>query len=321
MTPIRILFVACVLAAPGALAQAPFPSRPVTLTVGFAPGGSTDLAARIVAKKLTENLGQPVVVENRAGAGGNIAAQQIAAAAPNGYTISLASVGPLTVSPALYKDLRYDTKRDIAPITMGMVFPDIFVVNPGVPAKTLGELVALAKAKPGELTYASPGVGGAAHLAGELFKQAAGIEMIHVPYKGGGPAITDLLGGRVTMFPSGPGPAQAYVESGRLRALAVTGPTRISTMPDVPTVAESGYPGFEAMNWYAFVAPAKTPGEILDFWNRELVKVLKDPLVKAELAKHGLEPQPSTREELAAYIERETAKWARVVHEAKIRPE
>jgi tripartite-type tricarboxylate transporter receptor subunit TctC len=321
MKPIRILFVACTLAACGAFAQANFPSHPVTLTVGFAPGGGTDTAARIVAKKLAENIGQAVVVENRPGAGGNIAAQHIAAAAPNGYTISLASVGPLTVSPALYRDLPYDPKRDIAPITMGMVFPNVFVVNPNVPARTLAELVALARSKPGDLTYASPGVGGAAHLAGELFKQAAGIDMIHVPYKGGGPAMTDLLGGRVTMFPSGPSTAQPYIEAGRLRALAVTGPARIATLPSVPTVSESGYPGFEAVNWYAFVAPAKTPREILDFWNRELVKVLNDPSVKADLARHGLEPQPSTREELARYIERETGKWGRVVREAKIQPE
>ena len=321
MKPIRILLLACALAASGAFAQAKFPSRPVTLTVGFAPGGSTDTAARIVAKKLGDNIGQAVVVENRQGAGGNIAAQQIAAAAPDGYTISLASVGPLSVSPALYRSLPYNVKRDIAPITMGMVFPDVFVVNTGGPVKTLAELVALAKAKPGELTYASPGIGGAAHLAGELFKQAAGIDMIHVPFKGGGPAITELLAGRVTMFPSGPSTAQPHIDAGKLRALAVTGLARIPTMPDVPTVAESGYPGFEAMNWYAFVAPAKTPGEILDFWNRELVKVLKDPAVKAELAKHGLEPQPTTREELGRYIDRETEKWGRVIRAAKIQPE
>jgi tripartite-type tricarboxylate transporter receptor subunit TctC len=289
--------------------------------VGFAPGGGTDTAARIVAHKLTENLGVTVVVENRAGAGGNIAAQQIAAAPPDGYSISLSSVGPLTVSPALYKELPYDPKRDLAPITMGMVFPNVFVVNPKVPAKTLAELVALAKAKPGELNYASSGVGGAGHLAGELFKQRAGIDMVHIPYKGGGPAMTDLLGGRVTMYPAVPSTALPHIESGKIRALAVTGPDRLPTMPDVPTVAESGYPGYEAMNWYAFVAPAKTPKEILDFWNRELVKVLKDPAVKADLAKHGLEPQPSSREELARYIDRETEKWARVVREAKITAE
>ncbi len=305
----------------GAFAQDKFPSRTVTLTVGFAPGGGTDTAARIIAKKLSDTLGVSVVVENRAGAGGNIAAQQIATAAPDGYTISLSSVGPLTVSPAMYKDLAYDPKRDIAPITMGMVFPNVFVVHPGVPARTLAEFVALAKTKPGALTYASSGVGGAGHLAGELFKQRAGIDMIHVPYKGGGPAMIDLLGGRVTMYPAVPSTAQQYVESGKLFALAVTGPTRLATMPNVPTVAESGYPGFEAMNWYAFVAPGKTPKDILDFWNRELVKALKDPVINTELAKHGLIPMPGTREELAQYIDRETEKWGKVVREAKITAE
>lgn len=318
---IRFLLAVAAAASAGAWAQANFPSRTVTLTVGFAPGGGTDTAARIVAKKLTENLGQAVVVENKAGAGGNIAAQQIATAAPDGYTISLSSVGPLSVAPALYKSLSYDPKRDIAPLTMGMVFPNVFVVNVDSPAKTLAEFVALAKARPGELTYASSGVGGAGHLAGELFKQAAGIDMIHVPYKGGGPAMTDLLGGRVTMYPAVPSTALPHIQAGKLRALAVTGPARLATMPDVPTVAESGYPGFEAMNWYCFVAPAKTPKEILDFWNRELVKVLKDPAVRADLARHDLEPQPGSREELARYIERETEKWGQVVRRANIKPE
>jgi len=304
-----------------AVAQTNFPSHTVTITVGFAPGGGTDTAARIVAKTLTENLGVSVVVENRAGAGGNIAAQLIANAPPDGYTISLSSVGPLTVAPAMQKDLAYDPKRDIAPITMGMVFPNIFVVNPSVPAKTLAEFVALAKSKPGALSYASSGVGGAGHLAGELFKQRAGIDMVHVPYKGGGPAMTDLLGGRVAMYPAVPSTAQKYIEAGKVIALAVTGPRRLETLPDVPTVAESGYPGFEAMNWYCFVAPGKTPKEILDFWNRELVKVLNDPAVHSDLAKHGLEPQPGTREELAQYIDRETEKWGKVVREAKITPE
>jgi len=318
---ITTLLAAAALAATGALAQSSFPSRTVTLTVGFAPGGGTDTAARIVAQKLAQNIGQSVVVENRAGAGGNIAAQHIATAPPDGYTISLSSVGPLTVSPSLYKSLPYDPKRDIAPLTMGVVFPNVFVINPNVPAKTLAEFVALAKSKPGELNYASSGVGGAGHLAGELFKQAAGIDMVHVPYKGGGPAMTDLLGGRVTMYPAVPSTALPHIQAGKVRALAVTGPKRLPTMPDVPTVAESGYPGFEAMNWYAFVAPAKTPPEILDYWNRELVKVLKDPGVHAALMRDGLEPMPGTREELARYIDRETAKWSKVVHDAKIQPE
>jgi tripartite-type tricarboxylate transporter receptor subunit TctC len=313
------LAAAC-LALP-ALAQGGFPTHSVTLTVGFAPGGGTDTAARIIARKLSENIGQPVVVENRAGAGGNIAAQHIATAPPDGYTIHLTSVGPMAVAPAMQKDLSYDPKRDIAPLTMGVVFPNVIVVHPDVPAKTLSEYVALAKRKPGELNYASSGVGGAGHLTGELFKQRAGIDIVHVPYKGGGPAMTDLLGGRVTMYPAVPSTAAPYIESGKLRALATTGAKRSPTMPNVPTIAESGYPGFEATNWYAFVASSKVPKEILDYWNRELVKVLKDPTVNAELAKHGLEPMPTTREELARYIDRETETWGKVVREAKITAE
>jgi tripartite-type tricarboxylate transporter receptor subunit TctC len=312
---------AALLLAAGAFAQANFPSRAVTLTVGFAPGGGTDTAARIIAKKLGDNIGQPVVVENRAGAGGNIAAQHIASAAPDGYTIHLASVGPMAVAPHMTRNLPYDPKRDIAPITMGVVFPNVIVVHPGVPATTLAEYVALAKQKPGELNYASSGIGGAGHLTGELLKQRAGIDVVHVPYKGGGPAMTDLLGGRVTMYPGVPSTTAPHIEAGKLRALATTGARRTSTMPNVPTVAESGYPGFEATNWYAFVAPGKTPKEILDYWNRELVKVLNDPAVKAELAKHGLEPMPGTREELARYIDKESETWSKVVRDAKITAE
>lgn len=305
-------FAAC------AFAQGFTPTHAVTLTVGFAPGGGTDTMARVVAQKLSQNIGQSVVVENRAGAGGNIAAQHIATSAPDGYTIHLSSVGPLTVAPAMQKSLPYDPKKDIAPITMGAVFPNVFVVHTGVPAKTLAEFVQLAKSQPGKITYASSGVGGAGHLSGELFKLAAGIEMVHVPYKGGGPAMTDLLGGRVDMYAAVPSTALPHVQAGKLRALAVTGPRRLATMPDVPTVAESGYPGFEAVNWYCFVAPGKTPKEIVDYWNREIVKVLNDPQVKAELSKHDLVPDPGTPQDLARYIDSETEKWARVVRAAKI---
>jgi tripartite-type tricarboxylate transporter receptor subunit TctC len=309
------------LAMAGAAHAQAFPARAVTLTVGFAPGGGTDTAARIVAKKLSENIGQSVIVDNRAGAGGNIAAQHIAGAAPDGYTIHLTSVGPMTVAPHIVKNLPYDPKRDIAPITMGVMFPNAFVVHPGIPAATLAEFVALAKQKPGELSYGSAGIGGAGHLAGELFKQRAGVDIVHVPYKGGGPAMTDLLGGRIAMYAAVPSTAAPHIEAGKARALATTGAQRTSAMPNVPTVAESGYPGFEATNWYAFVAPGKTPTEILDFWNREIVKVLKDPQVSGELAKQGLEPAPGTREEFARYIDRENEKWSRVVREAKITAE
>ncbi len=320
--PLRAAAAAAALACcASAVAQSNFPTRPVTLTVGFAPGGGTDTAARIVARKLAENIAQSVVVENRAGAGGNIAAQHIATTAPDGYTIHLSSVGPLTVAPAMTKNLPYDVKRDLAPITMGMVFPNVFVVHAGVPAKTLKEFVELAKQKKGELTYASSGIGGAAHLAGELFKQRAGIDLVHVPYKGGGPAMSDLLGKQVHMYPAVPSTSKPHIDNGKLVALATTGAKRTAIMPNVPTVAEQGYPGFEATNWYAFVASSKVPREILDFWNRELVKALNDPTVVAELAKQGLDPAPGTREELARYIEAETEKWGKVVREAKITAE
>src|SRR4029079_6242787 len=250
---------AAALVVAGAACGQSFPSRPVTLTVGFAPGGGADTAARIVAQKLGENLGQSVVVDNKAGAGGNIAAQHIAMAPPDGYTIHLTSVGPLTVAPHIVKDLAYDPTRDIAPITMGVVFPNVLVVHPAVPAETLAEFVAPAKNKPGQLAYASSGMGSAGHLAGELFKERAGIDVLHIPYKGGGPAVTDLLGGghnlsawsaahgrtaRNDLYGGVPSPVAPHVGAGTARALATTGARRTSTMPSVPTVAESGYPGF-----------------------------------------------------------------------------
>jgi tripartite-type tricarboxylate transporter receptor subunit TctC len=313
------LFTAAALLAAGAQAQQNFPSRPITLLVGFAAGGATDTAARIIAKKLSENLGQSVVVDNRAGAGGNIAHQQVATAAPDGYTILLGSVGPLAVAPHLVKDLPYDPQKDIAPLTMGVVFPNVLVVNPSVPAKTFQEFVALAKAKPGTLEYGSTGVGSASNLAGELLKQRAGIDLIHVPYKGGGAAMPDILGGRIASYWSPPSTALPHINTGKLRPLAVTGLARSPTLPDVPTVAESGYPGFEATNWYAFVAPGKTPPEILERWNRELVKVLNSPDVRDKLLEHGLEPQPGTREALAAYIRKETDTWGKVIKAANIK--
>ena len=322
MRPVVATILAAVaLAIAGAAGAQAFPSRPVTLVVGFAPGGGTDTAARLVARKLTENIGQSVVVENRAGAGGNIAAQHVAAAPPDGYTIHLTSIGPMTVAPHMVKNLPYDPKRDLAPITMGVVFPNMFVVHPGVQAKTLAEFVALTKQKAGEMSYGSAGQGGAGHLAGELFKQRAGIDLVHIPYKGGGPAMNDLLGGRIAMYAAVPSTAAPHIQAGKAHALAVTGLRRLASMPDVPTVAESGYPGFEAVNWYAFVAPGRTPTEILDFWNREIVKALKDPQVNADLQKQGLEAMPGSRDELARYMENESAKWAKVVREAKITAE
>ncbi|HEY5636760.1 MAG TPA: tripartite tricarboxylate transporter substrate binding protein [Burkholderiales bacterium] len=301
-------------------AQGTFPSRAIAMVVGFAPGGGTDTSARIIAKKLGENLGQSVVVENKPGAGGNIAHDLVAKAAPDGHTILLGSVGPLTVAPHMFPKLPYHPQRDLAPITMAVTFTNVLVVQPSVPAKTLQEFVALAKAKPGTLTYGSSGIGGAGHLSGELLRLMAGIDIVHVPYKGGGPAMQDLLGGQIASIFATPISAGPHIKSGRIRAIAVTGPARTAFMPEVPTVAESGYAGYEAMNWYAFVAPARTPKEILARLHVELVKVLNAADVRAELAKHGMESIPGTPEELAKTIERELGIWGRVVREANIKP-
>lgn len=291
--------------------------RPITLMVGFAAGGGTDTAARIIAKKLSENLGLSVVVENKPGAGGNIAHQLMANAKPDGSTILLGSIGPLSIAPHLMK-LPYDPVKDLAPITMGVNFPNVLVVNPTLKVKTLAEYIALAKSKPGGLDYASTGVGSASHMAGELFNQRAGVDILHVPYKGGNPALVDVVGGRVGAYYSTPSSAAPHIATGKVIALATTGLERSEALPDVPTIAESGFPGFNATNWYAFVAPGKTPENILERWNQELVKVLKAPDVHEELVKIGLTPMPGTRQELKDYIASESATWAKVIKERNI---
>ena len=306
------------LFAAGAAAQGAFPSRPIVMVVGFAPGGGTDTAARIIAKAATEALGQSVVVENRAGAGGNIAHEQVAKAAPDGHTILLGSVGPLTVAPHMIKNLPYDPLKDLAPVTMAVTFANVLVAHDGVPVRTLAEYVKLANETPGGLTYGSSGIGGAGHLSGELFRMMSRANIVHVPYKGGGPAMQDLLGRQIASIFATPISAGPHIKSGRIRAVAVTSLQRTGFMPEVPTVAESDYPGFEATNWYAYVLPAKTPGEIVDRWNRELVKILNDPAVRQALLAQGMEPAPTSREAIAAYIKREYDTWAKVVKEANI---
>lgn len=303
-----------------ALAQ-DFPSKKsITLVVGFAAGGSADTAARLIAKKLSDNLGQPVVVDNKAGAGGNIAHQYVANAVADGSVLLLGSIGPLTIAPHLGK-LSYDPLKDLAPVGMGVSFPNVLVVHSGAKIKTLAEFVAAAKKKPASLDYASTGPGSAAHLAGELLNDMAGIDTVHVPYKGGAPALQDVLGERVTAFYAAPPTALPHIESGRLIPLATTGTSRPSYLAQVPTVAEAGYPGFNATNWYAFVAPGKTPKPILDRWNLEINKVLNAPDVKEGLLKHGQSAAPGTREELGRFIASEHAKWGRIVRERKITAE
>ena len=321
---IKPLLLAGLLATLGTLpafAQAPFPSKPITMVVGFAPGGGTDTAARIIAKKLTENTGQNVIVENKSGAGGNIAANHVSKAAPDGYTIILTAPGSVAVAPHQNSNLPYDPRTDLTPITMAVVFPNVLVVHPSVPAKNVAEYIKLSITKPGSLSYGSSGIGNAGHLAGELFKIVTKADITHVPYKGGGPAMADLLGGQVpSVFASAPS-AVPQIKAGKIRALATTGATRSSFLPEVPTVAEAGFPGFEATNWYAYMAPGKTPRAIVELLNRELVKVLNTPEVRNQLLAQGMEPLPMTVDQLGKYIEREYATWGRVVKEAGIQAE
>ena len=301
-----------------AFAQSGYPTRTITMVVGFAPGGGTDTVARIVAKKVGEAVGQTVIVENKAGAGGTVAVHQVAKSAPDGYTIVLANVGSLTVAPYLIAKLPYDPLRDLAPITMAVEFPNVLVVQPSMPAKTLAEFVQLAKASPGKIGYGSSGIGGIGHLAGALLGIVADIDIVHVPYKGGGPAMQDLLGGQIPAMIATPPTALPHVKAGKIRALATTGAARAALMPDVPTVAESGYPGYEATNWYAYLAPAGTPKDVLARLERELVQALHAPDVREQLDRQGMEAKPGTPEELTKTMERELATWGKVVKAAKI---
>jgi len=315
----EILAGACIAAiAPLAAAQE-WPKKPITILVGFAPGGAADHAARVVAKRLAENLGQAVVIENKAGAGGNIAHQSVATAEPDGATILLGSVGPLAIAPHLMK-LPYDPQKDIAPLTMGMNFPNVLVVPPSLGVKTLAEFIALAKRQGRQMNYGSTGAGSASHLAGELFNSRAGTEVVHIPFKGGAPAVNELLAGRLSMYFATMSTAGPHIAAGKMVALATTGLVRAPFLPDLPTVAEA-LPGFTATNWYAFVTSAKVPAPILERWNLELVKALKSPEVHAELTRAGLLPAPGTRDELARYIDSESKTWSRVIAERKITAE
>lgn len=297
-----------------------YPSKPIKLYVGFAPGGGTDITARIIAPKLGEVLGQTVLVENRAGAGGNIATDTLAKSPPDGYTIMLSSVGPLTVSPHMSK-LPYDPFKDVVPLSLGVNFSNVLVVNTSVKASTVGEFVALAKDPKANITYGSSGIGSSGHLAGELFKMMAKVDIQHIAYRGGGPAMTDLIGGSVpAMFATSP-TVLGQLHAGKIRALAVTGPKRSASLPNVPTIAESGFPGYEATNWYAFIAPAKTPREIVAKLNAAIVKTLNDPAVYEKLKEQGMEAQPSTPEEMTAFMKKEYETWGRVVKQADIKAE
>jgi tripartite-type tricarboxylate transporter receptor subunit TctC len=293
------------------------PKKTLTIVVGFEAGGAADHAARIVARKLAESLGTPVVVDNRPGAGGNIAHLYVARAEADGSVILLGSVGPLAIAPHLTK-LRYDPVKDLAPLTMGMNFPNVLVVPPSLGVKTFAEFMALAKKNPGRLNYGSTGVGSASHLAGELFNAMGGVEIVHIPFKGGAPAMNELLAGRLSAYFATLSTASASIAAGKLVPLATTGLTRAPFLPDLPTVSEAGLTGFSATNWYAFVAPGRTPVPILECWNAELVRALKAPDVAEELTRAGLLPAPGTRDELARTIAEESRTWAKVIADRKI---
>ncbi len=303
-----------------AWAQAFPPAKPITLVVGFAPGGAADAAARLIARKLGENIGQTVLVDNKAGAGGNIAHQLVANGPADGSMLLLGSIGPLTIAPHMMK-LPYDPFKDLSAISGGVHFPNLLVVHPGTGIKNMADFLALAKKAPNSVSYASTGNGSASHLAGELFAARTGTEMLHVPYKGGAPAMNDLLAGRFTGYFSAPPTSLPHIEAGKLVPLATTGLTRPSYLANIPTVAESGLPGFEALNWYAFVASSKVPAALLDRYNAELVKVLNDAGIREALTKHGLSAHPTSRAELTEFMQKESTKWAAIVKERKITPE
>jgi tripartite-type tricarboxylate transporter receptor subunit TctC len=301
-----------------AAAQGGFPAKPITVVVGFEPGGGTDTTARIVQKPLGDYLGQQVIVENRAGAGGNIAVDYVAKSAPDGYMLVLANVGALSVNPHILKT-PYDPLRDLTPISMAAVFANVLVVQPSLHVNSIADYVKVAREKPGGVTYASSGIGGAGHLAGELLKGVASANLIHVPYKGGGPAMQGFLGGQVDSFFATPISSVSQIRAGKARAVATTGSKRAALMPEVPTVAEQGYPGYEALNWYGFLGPAKMPKDLVDRLNREIVRALANPDAVSAMHKTGVEPQSSTPEEFGRYIEREYHVWGKVVKEAGIK--
>ncbi len=310
----------CVAAGVQAQTQG-YPTKPVRLIAPFAPGGPTDIVARVVSQRLGQQLGQTVVVDNRASAGGAIGCEIAAKSAPDGYTLLLGSSGNLAVAPSLTLRLPYDPVKDFLPITQTTSGPQIMVVHPSVPAKTVQDFIALAKTKSGALNYASGGTGMSNHLASELFVLAAKVSIVHVPYKGTGPALTELLGGQVQMMMSSLLPAMPHIQSGRLRGLAVTSLKRTAALPEIPTMVESGLPGFETTSWHGVLAPVKISKPIAGRLHAELVKALNHPEVKTLFANQGMDVVANTPEEFAAYIKHEAQKWSGVIRTIGLKPQ
>jgi tripartite-type tricarboxylate transporter receptor subunit TctC len=302
-----------------AAAQSAYPSKSVRIVVPFPPGGPADALARIVGDKLSQSLGQPFVIDNKPGAGGNIGMEQGAKAAPDGYTLTLAPAGNLTIAPSLYSKLPYDPAKDYVPISVLATVPNILITAPTVPARTLRDLITLAKARPGTLNFASPGNGSGAHLAGELFKSMAGIDIVHVPFNGVGPAMSAVLSGEVQLFFAQSSAALPYVKTGKVTALGVASAKRIASAPELPTMAEAGLPDFEVTSWYALVAPAGTPAAIVERLNAETVKALASADVRDRLATLGVEPVGNSPSEFAAMQKNETTRWGKLAKEANLR--
>jgi tripartite-type tricarboxylate transporter receptor subunit TctC len=300
-----------ILSIGSAFSAEPYPVRPIRMIVGFAPGGGTDLTARPVAQKLSELLGQQVIVDNRPGAAGNIATEQVVKAAPDGYTLLMGTIAALAINPSLYGNLRFDPETDLAPVIQVVDATNVLALHPSVPASSVKELIALAREK--SLSAGSSGIGATGHLSIELFNLMAGVKLVHVPYKGGGPAMSDLIGGQVNLIFATTASAIPHLKSGRIKGIAVTTAKRSALLPDLPTISEAGLEGFDANNWYGLVVPAKTPRAIIDQLNAEVTKVLAMPDVKTTLFNQGLDPAPGTPEQFGAYIRSERTKWAKVI--------
>ncbi|QIL74165.1 tripartite tricarboxylate transporter substrate binding protein (plasmid) [Diaphorobacter sp. HDW4B] len=305
---------------PSAMAEdaSSFPSKPITIMVPFSAGGTTDILARLIGQKLTERWKVAVVVDNKLGAGGNIGSAQVARSTPDGYTLVMGTIGTHAINPSLYASMPYDALKDFAPITRTAMVPNVLVVNPASPFNNVKEMIDYAKANPGKLTFGSSGHGSTLQLSGELFKMMAQVDMVHVPYKGSSPAVADLLGNQITMIFDNMPSSLPHVKAGKLKALGVTSSTRVSQLPDAPTLSEAGVPGYEVMSWFGLWAPAKTPQPIVEKLNHAIVEILKSPEVQQKISEQGAVPTPETPAEFDRFIRAETDKWSKVVKAAKL---
>jgi len=314
----RMFFVLVVCCATSPAVAQTYPAKPITMIVPFAPGGTNDLVGRPLAQKLTEALGKPVVVENRGGAGGTIGTARAAGAAPDGYTLLIGSAGPLGTAPGYYKNLPYDAVKDLAPISRVMTSPIILIVNPVVPARSVKDLIQIAKSMPKQLNFGSPGTGSMVHLAGELFNQMANVQLVHIPYKGSGPAVVDLIAGRLDLMFAPIPPTLPHVKAGKLRAIAVSSQKRFSVFPDLPTIGEAGVPGYDVGQWWGILAPAKTPEPIISKLHAAVVKILDSREIKGLYTGLGGEPASSSPDQFSAFIRSEVSKWTKAITAAGI---